>query len=159
MTPSAPGGTRMGPMVAGWTNIALGLLVGLGTAVGFLAGSLGGAESPFFILVACLLVAVGAFVLAVWLVPAVIFGLSLFFLGLVLGFGLLVAGSVFGAADAAITKAVGVAGILLAALEAWSIIAAWGNRKRSVPAGELPKARDRGETPEARDEGDFPANS
>jgi hypothetical protein len=149
----------MGPIVAGWTNIALGLLVGLGTTVGFLAGSLGGAESPFFILVACLLVAVGAFVIAVRPVPAAIFGLSLLFLGIFLGFGLLVGGSVFGAADAAVTKAVGVAGILLAALEAWSIFAAWGHRKRPIPAVELPKARDKGESPEAQDEGDLPGNS
>ena len=88
-------------MVAGWTNIALGLLCGFATTVGFLSGNLSGSESPFFVLVACLLVAVGVFVLALRFWPATIFGLSLFFLGLLLGFGLLVGGSVFGAAEAA----------------------------------------------------------
>ena len=123
-------------MVAGWTNIALGLLCGFATTVGFLSGDLSGSESPFFVLVACLLVAVGAFVLALRFWLATIFGLSLFFLGLLLGFGLLVGGSVFGAAEAAVTRAVGVAGMLLAALEAWSIIATLRHRRRAVRRGE-----------------------
>ena len=123
-------------MVAGWTNVVLGLLCGFATTVGFLSGNLSGSESPFFVLVACLLVAVGAFVLALRFWPATIFGLSLFFLGLLLGFGLLVGGSVFGAAEAAVTRAVGVAGMLLAALEAWSIIATLRHRRRGVRRGE-----------------------
>jgi hypothetical protein len=123
-------------MVAGWTNIALGLLCGFATTVGFLSGNLSGSESPFFVLVACLLVAVGLFVLALRFWPATIFGLSLFFLGLLLGFGLLVGGSVFGAAEAAVTRGVGVAGLLLAALEAWSIIATLRHRRRGVQRGE-----------------------
>jgi len=122
--------------VAGWTNIALGLLVGFATTVGFLSGNLRGSESPFFILVACLLVAVGAFVLALRLWPATIFGLSLLFLGFLMGFGLLVGGSVFGAAEAGVTRAVGVAGILLGALEAWSILAVLRHRRRGVRRGE-----------------------
>ena len=155
----APRRAWRSPVVAGWANIVLGLLVGCATAIGVAAGGLGAAESPFFILVACLLVAVGAFVLAMRPVPAAIFGLSLLFFGLFLGFGLLVGGSVFGAADAAITKAVGFAGILLAALEAWSIYASRGPGKRPIPAVDLPKARGKGESPEAQDEGDLPGNS
>ncbi len=132
-------------MVAGWTNIALGLLFGFATTVGFLSGNLSGAESPFFILVACLLVAVGAFALALRPWPTTIFGLSLLFLGLFLGFGLLVGGSVFGAAEAAVTKVVGVAGILLVALEAWSILAVSRHRSRPVRGIEPPDAEEEGE--------------
>jgi hypothetical protein len=132
-------------MVAGWTNIVLGLLFGFATTIGFLSGNISGAESPFFILVACLLVAVGAFALALRPWPTTIFGLSLLFLGLFLGFGLLVGGSVFGAAEAAVTKVVGVAGILLAALEAWSILAVSRHRRRPVRGIEPPDAEEEGE--------------
>lgn len=120
---------------AGWTNIALGLLIGVATLVGFVADSLGGAESPFFILVACLLVAVGAFSLAAKLSPVVIFGFSLLFFGLFLGFGVLVGGSVFGASDGAWTKLVGAGGLLLALLEGWTILAVWRSRKRRREGG------------------------
>jgi hypothetical protein len=132
-------------MAAGWTNIVLGLLFGFATTVGFLSGNISGAESPFFILVACLLVAVGAFALALRPWPTTIFGLSLLFLGLFLGFGLLVGGSVFGAAEAAVTKVVGVAGIVLAALEAWSIFALSRHRTRPVRGIEPPDAQEEGE--------------
>lgn len=144
-------------MAAGWTNIALGILSGAAATVGVLSGDLSGAESPFFILVACLLVAVGAFVLARRPWPATIVGLPLLFLGLFLGVGLLVGGSVFGAAEAAVTKAAGLAGILLAALEAWSIIAVARQRRRSMArsgadGGEGPSAAvGEGTGPGARD--------
>ncbi len=138
--------SRRSAMVAGWTNITLGLLFGFATTVGFLSGNLGGVESPFFILVACLLVAVGAFALALRPWPTTIFGLALLFLGLFLGFGLLVGGSVFGAAEAAVTKAVGVAGILLAALEGWSILAVSRHRTRPVREIEAPDAEEGGES-------------
>lgn len=121
------------PLVAGWINIALGLLVGFGTTVGFVTGGLVGAETPFFILVACLLVAVGAFVVAVRPVPVVILAFSLLFLGIFLGFGLLIGGSVLGAADGGVAKVVGAGSLLLAVLEAWSILAVWRNRKRRTP--------------------------
>jgi hypothetical protein len=140
--PVEPRGFRWSPEAAGWTNIALGLLIGAATAVGFFADSLGGAESPFFLLVACLLIAVGAFVLAARLVPVIIFASSLLLLGVFLGLGLLVGGSVLGTADGGLTRLVGIGSLLLAALEAWSILAAWRSRQRRAQATVAREAQD-----------------
>lgn len=136
MTSLAPRGARLGAMVTGWTNIALGVLTGFAAVVGFLSGGLGGAEIPFFILVACLLVASGAFGVALRPVPVTMLGVSLLLLGLFLGFGLLVGGAVFGAADAAVTKAVGIAGALLAGLESFLVVSVWRARRRPAPPGD-----------------------
>jgi hypothetical protein len=137
---------RRAPAVAGWINAALGILTGFAATLGWLAGQLGVAESPFFILIACLLVAVGAFVLAGRPVPVAIFGLPLALIGVFLGFGLLVGGSALGAAGTGLTQTVGAAGLLLAALEIWSILAVWWGRSRPrmVQPGE-PAGRDAGE--------------
>ena len=129
----SPRHPRRGALIVGWANIALGFLVGFATAVGFLAGRLSGAESPFFILIACLLVAVGAFALAVRPAPVFILGASLLFFGVFLGLGLFVGGSVFGTTGGAGTVAVGAAGLALAAVEAVSILAVWRDRRRRVP--------------------------
>jgi hypothetical protein len=133
----APPGSGRSLKAAGRMNIALGLLIGAATAAGFLSDRLGGAESPFFVLVACLLVAVGAFVLAGRPVPVIILSSSLLFLGLFLGLGLLVGGSVLGAADGVIARAVGIGSLLLAALEAWSMLVAWRYRKRRMQASDV----------------------
>jgi hypothetical protein len=129
----SPRRPRRGSLIAGWVNVALGFLVGFATTVGFLAGRLSGAESPFFILIACLLVAVGAFALAVRPAPVFILGASLLFFGVFLGLGLFVGGSVFGTTGGAGTVAVGAAGLALAAVEAVSILAVWRDRRRRVP--------------------------
>ncbi len=145
--PPVPRRAPLSLLVAGWVNLALGFIGGGGTAVGLAAGGLAGAEFPFFILLACLLVAVGAFVLAARPVIVTILGLSLLLFGLFLGFGILVGGSVFGAPDVGLAKAVGIAGFFLAALEAWSILGVWRNRERRTEAAGSPEPRDEGEKP------------
>jgi multisubunit Na+/H+ antiporter MnhC subunit len=124
-----PRRARAAPTVAGWTNIGLGLLIGTASAVAWVAGAIGGAEALFHTLIACLLVAVGVFVIARRPVPATVFGFALLLVGIFLGFGLLL-GGLLGAAETGLTKAVGMAGVLLAGLETWSIVSVWWSRRR-----------------------------
>lgn len=140
-------------LVAGWIHITLGLLIGSATAVGVVTSGLSGTETPFFILLACLIFAVGVFALAGHLVPVFILAMSLLLLGLFLGIALLIGGVVFGGTDGGAALAVGIAGILLALLEAWSMLAVWRTRRRSTPAADAPGAHD-GQDEEERVRGD-----
>jgi hypothetical protein len=148
--PRHPGRTRL---VTGWIHIILGLLIGAATAVGVVAGGLSGTETPFFILLACLMFAVGVFALAVRLVPVIILAMSLLLLGLFLGIALLIGGAVFGGGDGGAALAVGITGILLALLEAWSMLAVWRTRRRSTPGSDASRATE-GQDEEERVQGD-----
>ena len=148
--PRRSGRTRL---VTGWIHIILGLLIGAATAVGVVASGLSGTETPFFILLACLMFAVGVFALAGRLVPVIILAMSLLLLGLFLGIALLIGGAVFGGGDGGAALAVGIAGILLALLEAWLMLAVWRNRRRNTPGSDTPGAPD-GQDKQERVQGD-----